>query len=68
MLMLGAVLLPRLSDSHKSQPGTPRLAAHATLGMLHPLGLWRAMVLNELEQELQHQGIEGLSLSSSSTE
>lgn len=63
----GATLLPRPSDSRKSQPCTPCLAAHATLGTLHPLGLWRAMVLNELERELQRQGIERLPLLSSST-
>lgn len=57
----------RQSDSRKSQPCTPCLAAHATLGTLHPLGLWRAMVLNELERELQRQGIERLPLLSSST-
>lgn len=46
------------SGSSKSPPsGAPRLAPHATLGMLYSLWFMEVVVLNELEQELQYQGI-----------
>lgn len=56
------------SGSCKSAlPGAPRLAPHATLGSLYSLWFMRAVVLNELEQELCCQGIWWLSPPHSST-